>query len=101
MTAGCQLLKYGPGAGTSALSASTAAATDPVRETLGFGQVNLLLVVLIYADFMALRNRARLAGPEPDTQPEPTTWQGRLRRLWHSGATAGVGVGLATAIKLT
>src|SRR5256885_9193119 len=67
-----------------ALAVPLAAATEPVRETLGFGQVNLLLVVLIYADFMALRNRARLAGPEPDTQPEPTTWHGRLRRLWHS-----------------
>jgi hypothetical protein len=78
---------------TVALAVPLAAATEPVRETLGFGQVNLLLAVLIYADFVALRNRARLADPAPDTRP--------LRRLWVTGAAAGVGVGLATAIKLT
>jgi alpha-1,2-mannosyltransferase len=81
-----------------ALAVPLAAATEPVRETLGFGQVNLLLALLIYADFRALRHRA-----EPDTrpQPDPTTLRGRALRLWRSGATAGVGAGLATAIKLT
>jgi alpha-1,2-mannosyltransferase len=47
---------------------------DPVRETLAFGQINLLLVALVLADFVALR-----------------------RGWWW----AGVGTGLATAIKLT
>src|SRR2546430_1755226 len=83
-----------------ALALPLAAATEPVRETLGFGQVNLLLAVLIYADFRALRHRATAVDPDP-TLPEPTSFTGRLRRLWRSGATAGVGVGLATAIKLT
>src|SRR5205814_1000618 len=52
---------------TVALAVPLAAATEPVRETLGFGQVNLLLALLIYADFAALRNRARRAGPAAGT----------------------------------
>jgi hypothetical protein len=80
-----------------ALAVPLAAATEPARETLGYGQVNLLLVVLIYADFVALRNRARAATREIVTRQGA----GRLRRLWDTGALAGVGVGLATAIKLT
>jgi alpha-1,2-mannosyltransferase len=47
---------------------------EPVRETLGFGQVNLLLAALVMADVVALRRGAR----------------------W-----AGAGIGLATAVKLT
>jgi alpha-1,2-mannosyltransferase len=47
---------------------------EPVRETLGFGQVNLLLAALVVADVVALRRGAR----------------------W-----AGAGIGLATAVKLT
>ncbi|MGH3656360.1 MAG: glycosyltransferase 87 family protein [Micromonosporaceae bacterium] len=57
-----------------ALAVPIVAATDPVRETLGYGQVNLILLGLIFADLVALRNGYR----------------------W-----AGVGVGLAAAIKLT
>ncbi|WP_411113779.1 glycosyltransferase 87 family protein [Streptomyces sp. 029-5] len=48
---------------------------EPVRDTFSFGQVNLLLVALVFAD-------ARLL----------TTGRGRY---------AGIGIGLATAIKLT
>lgn len=48
---------------------------EPVRDTFSFGQVNLLLVALVFAD-------ARLLA----------TGRGRY---------AGVGIGLATAIKLT
>ncbi len=47
---------------------------EPVRETLGFGQVNLFLLALVLADVAALRRAAR----------------------W-----AGVGIGLAAAVKLT
>jgi alpha-1,2-mannosyltransferase len=47
---------------------------DPVRETLAYGQINLLLVALVFADVLALR-----------------------RGWWW----AGVGTGLAAAIKLT
>jgi alpha-1,2-mannosyltransferase len=48
---------------------------EPLRETFLFGQVNMLLVFLVAADFVLLLGRGR---------------------KW-----AGVGIGLATAIKLT
>lgn len=76
-----------------ALALPLAAATEPVRETIGFGQVNLLLFGLIMADMVALRWRSRAA-----LTPHPGPL---LRRLWAEGAWAGVGIGLATAIKLT
>jgi hypothetical protein len=47
---------------------------EPVRETIGFGQVNLFLLALVLADVAALRRGSR----------------------W-----AGVGIGLAAAVKLT
>jgi alpha-1,2-mannosyltransferase len=47
---------------------------DPIRETMGWGQVNLFLVALVLVDVAALRRGKR----------------------W-----AGVGIGLATAVKLT
>ncbi|SHF64682.1 glycosyltransferase 87 family protein [Geodermatophilus nigrescens] len=47
---------------------------EPVRETMGFGQVNLFLMALVLADVAALRRGSR----------------------W-----AGVGIGLAAAVKLT
>jgi alpha-1,2-mannosyltransferase len=49
-------------------------AMEPVRETLGWGQINVFLVALVLADVGALERGSR----------------------W-----AGVGIGLATAIKLT
>ncbi len=49
-------------------------ALEPVRETMGFGQVNLFLAALVLADVAALRRG----------------------RAW-----AGVGIGLAAAVKLT
>ena len=50
-------------------------AVEPIRETISFGQVNLMLIVLVLGDMLFLVNRGS--------------------RL------AGVGIGLATAIKLT
>lgn len=47
---------------------------EPVRETIGFGQVNLVLLALVLADVAALRRGSR----------------------W-----AGVGIGLAAALKIT
>jgi alpha-1,2-mannosyltransferase len=76
------------------LAVPVAAAVEPVRETLGYGQVNLLLFGLILADLVALRWRAR-AGLRP-LSGNPS-----LRQFLFSGAWAGVGVGLATSIKLT
>jgi hypothetical protein len=60
--------------GAVAVALPLFAALEPVRESLGYGQVNVLLFGLIMADLVA------------------------LRRGWR---WAGVGIGLATAIKLT
>jgi len=76
------------------LAVAAAAATEPVRETLGYGQINLLLFLLIMADLVALRWRAR-AG----TGFLPTG--GPLLRFVRGGSWAGVGIGLAASIKLT
>lgn len=62
------------------------AATEPVRETLGFGQVNLLLAALILVDLVLLRRGGRVVP---------------AAGIWASGALAGVGIGLATAVKIT
>ena len=56
-----------------ALAAALLFAFEPMRETLGFGQVNMLLVFLVVADLVLL---------------ERSPW-------------GGIGIGLATAIKLT
>ncbi|MEV4759564.1 glycosyltransferase family 87 protein [Micromonospora sp. NPDC049559] len=50
------------------------AALNPVRDTVSFGQINLLLVALVYLDLWLLERGSRLAG---------------------------IGIGLAAAIKLT
>lgn len=76
-----------------------AIAIEPGRETLGFGQVNLLLFALVIADLLGLRWAARrpLGRSAAGTA---RAWD-LLRRWWYSGAWAGVGIGLATAVKLT
>jgi hypothetical protein len=94
---------------TVAVALPLAIAMEPSRETLGFGQVNLLLFALVIADLLALRWVARresarrdAAGPGLVLAGVPAGWAvDRLRRLWYSGAWAGVGIGLATAVKLT
>jgi alpha-1,2-mannosyltransferase len=57
-----------------ALAVPVVTALDPIRETLGFGQINMLIFGLVMLDVVALRGH----------------------RAW-----AGVGIGLATALKLT
>ncbi|HET8660095.1 MAG TPA: glycosyltransferase 87 family protein [Micromonosporaceae bacterium] len=108
-----------------ALAVPLAAATEPVRETIGYGQVNLLLFGLVLADLVALRWRhraavawvgtprtgvTRTAVPRATASPAAATSAAAvpgalvasaLRRLWTSGAWAGAGIGLATAVKLT
>jgi alpha-1,2-mannosyltransferase len=76
------------------LAVPLAVAIEPSRETLGFGQVNLLLFGLIIADLVALRWRA---APEPHRRANG----GLFRRFFFSGIWAGAGIGLATSIKLT
>jgi alpha-1,2-mannosyltransferase len=58
-----------------AVAACLAAAFEPLRETVNFGQVNLVLVFLVAADLILLVGRGSRLG--------------------------GLGIGLATAIKLT
>jgi hypothetical protein len=82
-----------------------AVALEPGRETLGFGQVNLLLFALIFADLLGLRWAARrepgrVAGWAARSLPAGGLADA-VGRLWWSGAWAGVGIGLATAVKLT
>ncbi|WP_432836264.1 glycosyltransferase 87 family protein [Dactylosporangium sp. CA-092794] len=57
------------------IAGALAAAFEPVRETVNFGQVNILLLFLVVADVMVLLRRGH--------------------------KLAGIGIGLATAIKLT
>jgi alpha-1,2-mannosyltransferase len=57
-----------------ALAVPVVLALDPIRETLGYGQLNMFIFALVLADLVA------------------------LRRGW---AWAGAGIGLATAMKLT
>jgi alpha-1,2-mannosyltransferase len=59
---------------TLALAACAFAMLSPVRDTYSFGQVNLLLLALVYFDLLALEQGWRIAG---------------------------IGIGLAAAIKLT
>ncbi|MEQ4303109.1 glycosyltransferase 87 family protein [Plantactinospora sp. B6F1] len=71
---------------TLAVAFCLAAAFEPMRETVNFGQVNMLLLFLVGADLLWL-----VAPVTPFGRRLPQ----RYRRF------AGVGVGLATAIKLT
>ncbi|WKU03267.1 glycosyltransferase 87 family protein [Micromonospora sp. HUAS LYJ1] len=79
---------------TVAIATPMATAIEPVRETLGYGQVNLLLFALIMADLVGLRWRSRRGTHGRDTD-------GPFLRLLYGGSWAGVGIGLATAVKLT
>ncbi|MEH0936865.1 glycosyltransferase 87 family protein [Micromonospora psammae] len=79
---------------TVAIATPTAVAMEPVRETLGYGQVNLLLFALIMADLVGLRWRSRRGTHGRSTD-------GAFLRFVYSGAWAGAGIGLATAVKLT
>ncbi|MDG4806874.1 glycosyltransferase 87 family protein [Micromonospora sp. WMMD1120] len=79
---------------TVAVAVPLAVAIEPGRETLGYGQVNLLLFALIMADLIGLRWRSRRGTHYVATD-------GPLLRFVYGGAWAGAGIGLATAIKLT
>ncbi|MFF5071540.1 glycosyltransferase 87 family protein [Micromonospora olivasterospora] len=79
---------------TVGIATPMAVAIEPGRETLGYGQVNLLLFALVMADLVGLRWRARRG-----TRFDPS--DGPLRRFVFGGVWAGAGIGLATAVKLT
>ena len=76
----------------------------PVRATLGLGCLDLLMFGLITADVVALRRsawaRSRAAwwpGP-PASRAPGGRLPALLRRGWATGAWAGVGTGVATAL---
>ncbi len=71
-----RVVRLGATLGVSAL----ALLTEPVQQTLGLGQVNLLLMLLITADLLTA------GAPTPGG---PTRW-------WH-----GIGIGVAAGVKLT
>jgi alpha-1,2-mannosyltransferase len=86
-------------------AAALALTVEPVRASLGLGDLDLILFGLITADVVALRRgawaRSRAAwwpgrpasAPPRDRQPAHL-----LRQGWATGAWAGVGIGLATAL---
>jgi alpha-1,2-mannosyltransferase len=72
-----------------AVALCLAAAFEPIRETVNFGQVNMLLLVVVAFDVLWLVSRKTLAGSHSD-KPHVT-----------GSRFAGIGIGLATAVKLT
>jgi alpha-1,2-mannosyltransferase len=98
--------RYGKPRWIAVLVASAAALTlQPVRAALGLGDLDLLVFGLVTADVVALRRGAWAASRaawwpgRPASAPprdRPTTHL--LRRGWSSGAWAGVGIGVATAL---
>ena len=90
------------------IAAALALMVEPVRATLGLGHLDLLLFGLLTADIVALRRSAW-------ARSRATWWPGRpasrpqrdrlpadlLRRGWATGAWAGVGTGLATALAVS
>ena len=80
---------------------------EPVRAALGLGSLDLLVFGLLTADIVALRRgawaRSRAAWwPGRSASPPPGRTPGDLlQRGWATGAWAGVGVGLATALAVT
>jgi alpha-1,2-mannosyltransferase len=78
----------------------------PVRATLGLGCLDLLMFGLVTADVVALR-RSAWARSRAVWWPGPRAYRApggrlpaRLRRGWATGAWAGVGTGIATALTL-
>jgi alpha-1,2-mannosyltransferase len=86
-------------------ASALALAIEPVRAVLGLGDLDLLLFGLITADVVALRRsawaRSRAAwwpGRQASAPPRDRPLVHLLRRGWATGAWAGVGIGLATAL---
>ena len=82
-----------------------ALAVEPVRATLGLGTLDLMLFGLITADVVALRRGAwaRSRAAWWPGRPASAPARGRpirhlLRTGWATGAWAGLGIGLATAL---
>ncbi|GAA2635955.1 glycosyltransferase 87 family protein [Paractinoplanes durhamensis] len=99
--------RYGKPRGPAVATAvALALLTEPVRATLGLGCLDLIVFGLITADVVALRRsawaRSRAAWwPGPPASQQPRARSGVLRRFWATGAWAGVGVGVATALTVS
>jgi alpha-1,2-mannosyltransferase len=90
------------------LAGSLALMSEPVRTTIGYGRLDLLLFGLITADVVALRRsawaRSRAAwwpGRAASQPPRGRHPADLLRRAWATGAWAGVGTGIATALAVS
>ena len=98
--------RYGRRRATVVLAAILLAlAVEPVRATLGLGKLDLILFGLITADIVALRRgawaRSRAAwwpGRPASAPPRGRPIRHLLRNVWATGAWAGAGIGLATAL---
>jgi alpha-1,2-mannosyltransferase len=98
--------RYGRRPWPVVLAATALALTvEPARAALGLGTLDVLVFGLVTADIVALRRRAwarsRAAwwpGRTASSPPRGRTPLDPLRRAWSTGAWAGLGVGLATAL---
>ncbi len=81
-----------------AVAAALALATEPVRRALGSGHLDLLVFALVVADVVGLRRRALHRRRQIWWPGRPLVPDTGLRAAWHTGAWAGVGIGLATAV---
>jgi alpha-1,2-mannosyltransferase len=101
--------RYGKPRGPAVLIAvALALLAEPVRATLGLGCLDLLLFGLVTADVVALRRgawaRSRAAwwpGPPASRPPRRRFPADLARRWWATGAWAGVGIGIATALAVS
>jgi alpha-1,2-mannosyltransferase len=91
-----------------AVALPLALATEPVRAVFGLGQLDLLVLGLIVADLIALRRRSRAAAREGAAWRDSPGFRHLLRdgpAAWgifrQGGGWAGVGIGIAAAIKVT
>jgi alpha-1,2-mannosyltransferase len=90
------------------VAGSLALISEPVRTTIGYGRLDLLLFGLVTADVVALRRsawaRSRAAwwpGRAASQPPRGRHPADLLRRAWATGAWAGVGTGIATALAVS
>jgi len=98
--------RYGRRRWPAVLAAGALALTvEPVRAALGLGTLDLLVFGLVTADIVALRRRAWATSRAAwwPGRPASSPARGRtlgdlLQRGWATGAWAGLGVGLATAL---
>jgi len=101
--------RYGKARGPAVLLAvGLSLLVAPVRATIGLGSLDLVLFGLITADVVALRrrswarSRAAWWPGRPASEPQGTRTPAHLiRRAWATGAWAGVGIGIATALAVS